>query len=219
MRGEPLARRGLPLAFVHQGDAEAYGREADVLRPVGMVEHRARFPVADEVTIDGRAYVEGPDGMLLTRDAVRVVRTIRRPHGIDRDEKWIHVDLDEQTLTAYEGNRPVYATLVSSGIDGFDTPDGLYRIRRKYISRTMSGPDPDHGSYEIEEVPWTMYYRGGLAVHGAYWHDEFGRVRSHGCTNVPPADARWLFLWTAPEIPQGWNGVHEAGTHIYFSRG
>jgi hypothetical protein len=82
----------------------------------------------------------------------------------------------------------------------------------------MRGPDPDHGRYDIADVPWTMYYRGGLAMHGAYWHDEFGRVRSHGCTNLPPAAARWLFNWTSPDIPQGWQGVHAEGTWVYYTR-
>jgi len=82
----------------------------------------------------------------------------------------------------------------------------------------MTGPDPDTGTYDIAEVPWALYYQGGYALHGAYWHDEFGTVRSHGCTNVPPSAARWLFEWTSPEIPEGWHANFEAGTRVAFTR-
>jgi hypothetical protein len=68
----------------------------------------------------------------------------------------------------------------------------------------MSGDDPVDGPYDIGEVPWVMYYKDSFAVHGAYWHDVFGVTRSHGCTNLAPADARWLLLWT---VRQGGHGL------------
>jgi hypothetical protein len=64
-----------------------------------------------------------------------------------------------------------------------------------------------------------MYYWASLAVHGAYWHDGFGKARSHGCTNVPPVDARWLFRWSRPELPAGWHGaVRLDGPRVYVYR-
>lgn len=218
MRGEALSGPMLPLAFLHLADAPAFELGDGKAHPIGMAEHRARFVVASEARVENQSFVLSSDGLALRREDVRVARRIDRPSGVGTDERWIHVDLDEQTLVAYEGDLPVYATLVATGQPGYDTPDGLYRVRRKYVSRRMRGPDPDHGTYDIEEVPWVMYYHGGFALHGAYWHDEFGKTRSHGCTNVPPADARWLFLWSAPEIPRGWHGTHEAGTHVWFTR-
>jgi lipoprotein-anchoring transpeptidase ErfK/SrfK len=137
---------------------------------------------------------------------------------VAEDEQWIHVDLAEQVLVAYEGDRPVLATLVSSGKEGFEPPVGLFRVHKKYATVTMSGPDPDAGTYTVEEVPWTMYYWGSFALHGAYWHDEFGRVRSHGCTNLPPIDAHWLFHWSAPALPQGWHAqVGIKGPWVLFT--
>jgi hypothetical protein len=62
-------------------------------------------------------------------------------------------------------------------------------------------------AYSIEDVPWTMYFEGSFALHAALWHDQFGRPRSHGCVNLAPADARWLFQWTGPVLPPGWHGV------------
>lgn len=217
MRGQPIIEADLPIAFVHAADTQAFSLDAGSPAPIGTVQRFARFVVAEERVVDDAPWVVAEQGFAVPRTAVRVARRIRRPSGVDADDRWIHVHLPEQTLVAYAGDEPVYATLVSSGRPGYETPDGLYRIRRKYISRRMQGPDPDHGTYDIAEVPWTMYYYAGLALHGAYWHDEFGRTRSHGCTNVSPVDARWLFRFTAPAVPDGWHGVHRAGSWIYFT--
>lgn len=216
--GQPIVKASLPIAFVIAADAPVYTLEDGRAQSIGHAERYARFAVAEETEHQGTRYVVAEGGEALARDDVRVAVTIDRPRHVDADDRWMHVDLDEQVLVAYEGDKPVYVTLVASGKDGFDTPEGLYRIRRKYVSRTMQGPDPEAGSYDIGDVPWTMYYHGGLAIHGAYWHDDFGNVRSHGCTNLPPESARWLFSWSTPNVPEGWVGIHDAGTRIYFTR-
>ncbi len=157
------------------------------------------------------------DGLAVEREHVRVARRAPEDERVESDT-FIHVDLDEQVLVAYENGDPVYATLVSSGKEGYDTPRGVFRIAKKFLSVTMSGEDPHDGPYEVEEVPWTMYYWESYALHGAYWHDDFGKVRSHGCTNLSPSDARWLFGWTSPELPAGWHGFNEHGTYVQFTR-
>jgi lipoprotein-anchoring transpeptidase ErfK/SrfK len=119
----------------------------------------------------------------------------------------VHVDLSSQTLVAYEGDRAVFATLVSSGREGFETPTGTIRIQSKHVSATMDDTASATEAYSIEDVPWTMYFEGSFALHAALWHDQFGRPRSHGCVNLAPADARWLFQWTGPVLPPGWHGV------------
>jgi lipoprotein-anchoring transpeptidase ErfK/SrfK len=159
--------------------------------------------------------VLGEDGFCIPRESVRIAWSIERPDDVPEDEKWVHVNLPEQTLVAYEGDRPIFATVITSGKEGYDTPTGTYRIGHKYVSIRMSGDDPVEGVYDVDEVPWTMYYHGGYALHGAYWHDGFGRVRSHGCTNIAPADARWLYRWTTPTVPRGWHGRREEGTWVH----
>lgn len=131
------------------------------------------------------------------------------PAGIASDEPWVHVDLGEQTLVVYRGPTPIYATLVSTGLEGHDTPAGEYTIRRKFVSDTMAnlGPDAGDDAYRIEDVPWTQYFEGSFALHGAFWHSQFGLRRSHGCVNLAPRDARYVFDHTWPEIPEGWHGV------------
>jgi lipoprotein-anchoring transpeptidase ErfK/SrfK len=122
--------------------------------------------------------------------------------------RYIAVQLSTQTLVAYDGPTPVFATLVSTGKPEHETPTGIYRIQQKHVSATMdaeaTGADD---AYSIEDVPWTMYFSRGLALHAAFWHEGFGRVHSHGCVNIAPLDARWLFEWTAPNLPVGFHGV------------
>jgi hypothetical protein len=140
------------------------------------------------------------------------------PPGVGGGERWIEVDLFEQTLAAYEGSRMVYATLVSSGRTGHTTESGLFRIWSKLPATKMSTPDEQDGSeewYFLEDVPWTMYFNGPTALHASYWHDSFSFVRSHGCVNLAPRDAEWLFGWTSPYVPDGSRGVYETGTWIW----
>ena len=138
-----------------------------------------------------------------------VAERIPRPEGVDAGQPWVHVDLSEQTLVVYRGDEPVFATLVSTGLEGHDTPVGIFDIRRKLIADTMANIGPDAGDerYRIEDVPWVQYFEGSVALHGAFWHERFGLTRSHGCVNIAPRDAHRVFLETIPEVPLGWLGV------------
>lgn len=146
------------------------------------------------------------------------------PADLAPNEKWIDVDITRQTLIAFEGTRPVFATLISSGrrnlVDkerDFPTPTGTFRIGEKHVTTTMDGDVASDGPYSIEDVPWVMYFQGSYALHGAFWHDNFGHVRSHGCVNLAPEDARTLFNWAEPRLPDGWHGVfaeQDRGTRV-----
>ena len=147
-------------------------------------------------------------------------------------EKWIDVDLTNQSLVAYEGARPIYATLISSGrvldeddpLKNFATPTGSFRLTSKHLTATMDGDHALDGPYSIEDVPYVMYFQLAYALHSAFWHDSFGRPRSHGCINLAPDDARFIFNWATPELPKGWHGVYPQegkgdellGTRLYI---
>jgi hypothetical protein len=141
------------------------------------------------------------------------------PAEVGAGEQWIEVDLFEQTLAAYEGERLVYATLISSGRSGSTfTDSGLFRIWMKLHAGKMSNPDAEDGSpawYYLEDVPWTMYFNGPTALHTAYWHDAFGFTRSHGCVNLAPRDAEWLFNWTTPYLPSEQELIVSTGTWVW----
>ena len=178
------------------------------------------LPWLGEQRLGGRVFHRLPDGRYLKHWFAAVARKIDPPPEIKSDEPWIHVDLDQQTLVLYRGPRPVYATLVSSGLQGFDTPAGVYTIRAKFVAETMSdlGPDAGDERYKIEDVPFTQYFSGSLALHGAFWHERFGLRRSHGCVNLSPTDARRVFEHTLPALPEGWHGVSTDRTGLRASR-
>ncbi len=104
--------------------------------------------------------------------------------------KWIDVDLSSQTLRAYQDNLVVQSMIVSSGIARYPTPTGRFRVYSKYPSVNMSGP-----GYYLPGVPHTMFFYRGYAIHGTYWHNNFGSPMSHGCINLTRADAAWLYAW------------------------
>lgn len=220
IRGEALGQAGwrLPIAFVWGEDRELIDVEGETPRTIGTAEKHARFIVREELRNGDTTYVVGDAGAV-RRGEVRIARAVDEPSGVPEGAKWVHVDLSEQTLVAYEGARPVYATIISSGKEGYEPPTGLFQVQQKYISTTMNATDPIDGFYEVEEVPWTLYYHGGYALHGAYWHTDFGKVRSHGCTNIAPVDARWLYYWSDPEVPPAWHAVrfHPDTTWVYFT--
>jgi LysM repeat protein len=104
--------------------------------------------------------------------------------------KWIEVDLSSQKVFARQGNTVVRRMVVSTGLSRYPTPTGRFRIYAKYPSVTMSGP-----GYHLRGVPHTMFFYAGYALHGTYWHHNFGRRMSHGCINLKRGDAAWLYNW------------------------
>ncbi len=147
------------------------------------------------------------------------------PEGVAPGEKWIEVNTFEQTLAAYEGERMVFATLVSTGRSETWTPEGLTRIWSKLPSAPMQNRDttPDNpGWYYLEDVEWTQYFNGAYALHTAYWHNAFAFTRSHGCVNLPPLDAKWLFEWTTPytnpESRIAYSNDSDPGTWVWVHR-
>lgn len=115
------------------------------------------------------------------------------------DGRWIEVDLTQQTLTVFDEGRMIFATLVSTGRERGWTGPGTYTIYHTTEKHGLLSPDPATiGNYYLEDVPWILYYQGSWALHGAYWHDAFGRPNSHGCVNLSLADAHWLYTWAQP---------------------
>jgi len=108
------------------------------------------------------------------------------------EDRWIDIDLSEQTLRAYDGTEMVGSFLVSTGIDIFPTETGKYRIYVKMRYSDMRGND-----FFLPDVPFSMYYSGDFSIHGTYWHHSFGTPMSHGCVNMDTRDAEWLYSWAA----------------------
>lgn len=123
------------------------------------------------------------------------------------DEKWIQVSLKDQRLRAWEGNKLVMEFPISSG-KWAATPTGTFHIWYKTVSQKMEGGDPAIGTYyNLPNVPHNMFFHNGYAIHGAYWHNNFGHPMSHGCVNAPLDQVAQLFEWTGPVVPPGQNVV------------
>jgi lipoprotein-anchoring transpeptidase ErfK/SrfK len=114
------------------------------------------------------------------------------------------VDRDHQTLVAYEGDTPVFTTLVATGKVKWATPTGIYRVHGKDEKARMQDPGGLEDEWNVADVPYSMRFRKNFALHGTYWHDGFGRRRSHGCVNLSTSDAKRLYDWVTPEAPPGW---------------
>jgi hypothetical protein len=152
---------------------------------------------------------------------LRVPSVHEAPDGIQPRERWLDVDRHTQTLVAYTGHTPVFATLVSTG-RGNDTgpsatPTGVFHIWVKLISTDMDNLDEGNPSaerldapepYDMEAVPFVMFFLRGYGLHGTYWHDAFGTPKSHGCVNLSPRDAARIFEFSSPKLAPGWQAVH-----------
>ena len=199
----------VPFAFVvprgHGLQAWTYHKpNAIVNRQLAL---RTPVPILEAASgKDGKpiAYRIGDDEWMAPAD-LRIFEPATPPPLLTPNERWIDVDLDAQILVAFEGPLAVYATLISSGIKETPTQTGVYRIWMKESEadmKNLKAEDP----YSVATVPWTQYFyaEDDLALHTAYWHDEFGKPRSHGCVNLAPRDARWLYYWSDPQMPPGW---------------
>lgn len=274
----------IPFAWVLADRTKSYKllKGKDEVREAEEVPKRAIVPLTGTARIKaGRRYYQtrkDPTRWLKAEQLGIVAPPEAWPDPASKGEKWIDISLRQQTLVLYEGTRPVYATLVSTGRDGLgdpkttlSTPQGSFRLRSKHIAAAMDseensavaggsrsgtnggsssdesskstaarllaaeregkklsaedqrrllnvkkGRDPEYGvtrrrgslGFELRDVPWIQYFASGYALHGAYWHDVFGVPRSHGCINLAPIDARYVFLWTDPPVPAGWHGIN-----------
>jgi lipoprotein-anchoring transpeptidase ErfK/SrfK len=187
-------------------------------RPFGWVLQRVRAapapdaaPAADTPWVEKYTFVEiydatsGADGWIwydigngrwIKQTYLGLVDVSPRPSGVDEGDFWVEVDLYEQTVAAYEGNRLVYATVVSTGLPGWDTNEGLFTVYARHEEWHMWGGEVGDDYYYLQDVPHTMFFDDEIALHGAYWHDEFGYKRSHGCVNMPPRTAEWVWNWS-----------------------
>lgn len=146
-----------------------------------------------------------------------------RPAEVGPDEMWVDIDLAQQIFMLYQGDELRYVTLVASGDMGWGTPKGLYRIQKKSVTADMSSRADAAEPYYVEDVPWTMHFWPRYALHGVFWHWGLGQIASHGCVNLAPRDARYVFDTIGPQVPKGWTHMwsteEDPGTTIRIRMG
>jgi hypothetical protein len=159
-----------------------------------LVARYARVNIFASATVDGWDwYLIGPEQWIRQTNVARVL-LVDRPAGVKG--RWFAVDLYEQTLIAYEGDTPVFATLVSSGLEDWETNEGTFTVWSRQKNGHMSGAEGQADFYSLENVPWVMYFDNAISLHGTYWHDGFGYRHSHGCVNLSITDSYWAFNWS-----------------------
>ncbi|WP_438031168.1 L,D-transpeptidase [Sorangium sp. So ce233] len=227
MRGVEVKTEGTPAFVMHHGVRTLKPYASGELKPDGWAAHRSGWVLTGK-TAAGGAYVETDAGVWIPASALRVARLGRDFWGhAARGRKWIDISIELQMLVAYEGTRPVFATLVSTGRGELGDPattsatvQGTFFIREKHVTATMDGDDLSETSVDLRDVPYVQYFHNSYALHGVYWHDAFGKVRSSGCVNLAPADAAWLFEWTDPPVPDSWHAAfNDKGGTLVFIHG
>ncbi len=225
--GAPLgAGLDLPIGFVRAKNQKRFRIERGHLTAAGPLPWRSVLALTGKVhSWSGTLYYETKDGDLVAQAGTSKIEPAKKlPGWAVQGEKWIDVNVTRQTLVLYQGDKPVYATLVSTGEAGLDDPEtsrstkrGIFRIHTKYVTATMDSKTVGE-EFELRDVPYVQYFQDGYALHAAYWHDVFGQPKSHGCINLAPEDARRIFFWTEPDVPAGWHGAAKAltGTVIFI---
>jgi hypothetical protein len=200
-----------PLAFVF---FERGARKPSIVAAPEEGAERLRSATRRELVriLEERdGFVRIADGEWLDRKYIRVAVVSSPPADVGDSDQWIDVDLDEQVLVAYQGKTPVFVTLISTGGKKHPTRTATYHVRAKAATTPMAGDPSVPNRYEVSAVPWAVRFANGLFIHGVYWHDGFGGARSHGCVNVSPKDAKWVYEWVRPEVPDGWSEVEVPG--------
>lgn len=227
--GELVADGKLDVAWVTAEKANVYATEkAD--KPTGTRVRFEKVRVREEkgtgANVMLRVEEAGVAGWMRARDLsrARMMPPPAEAGGESAADRWIDVDLAQQTIVAYEGTKPVFASLVSTGKgppkSEFATHPGVHRIWVKIFTTKMDNLEKEdvEKHYALEDVPWVQFFDKAIALHGVFWHRDLGHVHSHGCVNLAPIDARWLYAFTAPHLPVGWTAVYptraEQGTVV-----
>ncbi len=207
--GETLTDGRLDFAWVISDRASVWPSASAKGKASGS---RERFLRIDVLERNGSMVRVGPNDWMRAADLAQPSSAAPPAElaAAGAPARWIDVELATQTLVAYEGVRPVYATLVSTGRgpvgSGSETPTGVHRVWVKIAASDMANSDRSdlEAHYSLEDVPYVQFFNGSVALHGTYWHRDFGHIRSHGCVNLAIADARWLFAFTGPRLLDGW---------------
>ncbi len=224
--GIDLEKTGLPVAFVHKLGVHTWTlKKGDADKTDEELERRSAVPLTGKFrTIDNIRFEEAEEGYWVrAQDLTVVVKRSKFPEFAKGTQKWLDVSLANQTVTAYEGRKPIYATLISSGRDILGdpaqvaaTPRGTFRVKSKHVTGALD-PREVHQSFDVADAPWVLSLEGDFAITGTYW-SEVGEAQNFHNITLSPIDARRLWTWADPQLPEGWHAAYdqsEAGTLVF----
>lgn len=199
-----------PYIYARNGHRIYYGTTHWVTKVIVTRDEKSIWYQIYDFYLRKHFYVASHDMRLIPNDEL----TLLSP-GVPNEEKRIVVDLSTQLVTAFEGEKLVFSERCASGVRGTETPKGEFRTYHKgpSVHMTNEGDAVENESvYSLPGVPWCAFFTGaGNAFHGTYWHNDYGRPRSHGCVNLPSASAKFLYLWSQPVVPSDEDYVHRPG--------
>jgi hypothetical protein len=215
--GIDVEKTGLPVAFIHKRGVTTWTlkRGKADKHEDGELERRAAVPLSGKFrTVEGVRFDQTRDGeWLRSQDIVVIVRRSKFPDFVAGTQKWIDVSLANQTLTAYEGRKPIFATLISSGRDQIGDPQttastmrGTFKVQRKLVTRAIDTREV-YSSYDVADAPWVLEFEQGHAITGNYWSDAMGEAQGYHNVALSPIDARRIWTWSDPQLPEGWHSV------------
>lgn len=224
--GIDIEKVGLPVGFVHKVDVHTYSlAKGKAVKQDEELERRLAIPLTGKFrTVDGVRYEQSREGFWLrSQDLITVVRRSKFPEFAKGGQKWLDISLANQTLTMFEGQKPVYATLISSGRDQLKDPQtsastvrGVFRVRAKHVTRSLDNREVQ-GDFELGDAPWVLDFEPGYSINGMYWSDGVGEAHGFHNVSLTPIDARRVWTWSEPELPEGWHSVmapQDSGTLI-----
>jgi hypothetical protein len=199
-----------PYVYAQHGHRIYYGTTHWVTKVVVTQEEKSIWYEIYDFYLKKNFYVSSHDMRLIPNDEL----TLLSPE-VPGEEKRIVVDLSAQLVTAFEGEKLVFSERCASGVKGTDTPKGEFRTYHKgpSVHMTNEGDAVENESvYSLPGVPWCAFFTGaGNAFHGTYWHNDYGRPRSHGCVNLPSAAAKFIYCWSQPLVPPEEDYIHRPG--------
>ena len=212
-----VAERPFGWMLVDYWYSDAPGAEPS---PTALKLPRYTFVEVYDAVVDDEGWIwyDIGFGRWMKQTYLSIIEHNPRPGEVGPEEYWVEVDLYEQNFVAYEGDRMVYAGLVSSGLNRWPTYEGLFQVWDRHLMTDMVGAEGKVDYYLVEDVPHTMYFDFDIALHGAYWHDRYGYKHSHGCVNMPLRDAEWIYFWSEKAPNDLWVWVHTSDPHNYFER-
>jgi len=197
-----------PYAYAKNGLRLYYGSTFWVKRVVVIREEKGIWYEIFDSELHSSFYVPYYE-MRLVPDEELTLLSPAVPEAL----KYVHVDLGTQLVTAFEGEQMVLSARCASGTKGTRTPVGEFRTYHKGPTIHMSNEgDAEANIYDLPGVPWVSFFTGtGIGFHGTYWHNDYGRPRSHGCVNLTMEAAKFIYRWTRPEVPVGTEYLHLPG--------
>ena len=199
-----------PYTYAERGYRIYYGSTHWVKKIIVQRDEKSIWYQIYDFHLKRNYYVPSHDMRLIPNQELTTLSA-----EVPDDQKRIVVDLSTQLVTAFEGEKLVFSQRCASGVRGTETPKGEFRTYHKgpSVHMTNEGDAVESESvYSLPGVPWCSFFTGaGNAFHGAYWHNDYGRPRSHGCVNMPSEAAKFLYRWSKPVVPADTDYIHLPG--------